>query len=59
MAVGVVAILWAIWRTRNDVCFNKVFPVDPRVIIGKVAYWICFWFSFQNKNCRDLQVAGA
>jgi hypothetical protein len=27
--VGYSAVVWDIWKTRNDVCFDHVYPSDP------------------------------
>lgn len=43
VAVGVAAILWAIWRTRNKACFENIFPYDPTSVIVQATHWLEFW----------------
>jgi hypothetical protein len=30
--VGVAAVLWSIWKTRNNACFRSIFPENPTTI---------------------------
>lgn len=38
MAVGIAAIFWAVWKTRNKACFENVFPYDPSRVIVQAAH---------------------
>ena len=43
VVVGATAILWSLSNTRNDACFNRIYPGDPSIIVGKMTYWVYFW----------------
>ena len=45
--MGVAAVLWGIWKARNLACFNHKWPVDPSVVMFRVAYWITDWSVLQ------------
>jgi hypothetical protein len=32
-AVGVAAVIWSIWKTRNLACFEKKWPEESYVVI--------------------------
>jgi hypothetical protein len=36
LAVGVAAIIYSIWKTRNLTCFEKEWPEEPCVVILKI-----------------------
>jgi len=46
--VGVVAMLWAIWRCHNDYVFNKMKTNSIMQVIFRGAYWLCFWAQLQH-----------
>jgi hypothetical protein len=29
VAIGVVTVIWGIWKIRNKACFQNIFHVDP------------------------------
>lgn len=33
ISVGVAAVLWSLWKTRNAACFDHVYPHDPTKVI--------------------------
>jgi hypothetical protein len=41
ISVGCGAVLWAIWRIRNNICFNKKVINDPSGVI----FLCCFWLD--------------
>jgi hypothetical protein len=41
--VGVCALLWAIWNTRNDYIFNNAKSNSFMKVIPKDTHWICLW----------------
>ncbi|RCV10732.1 hypothetical protein SETIT_2G132300v2, partial [Setaria italica] len=50
--VGVTALMWAIWCTRNDLVFEKKrFTSFHAVFRG--AYWLRFWSLLQREESRE------
>ena len=56
---GVAALIWAIWKTRNDACFNGVFPQDPVNVIFLVSHFVSYWAGLQRTDLRKMQRKGA
>jgi RsiW-degrading membrane proteinase PrsW (M82 family) len=53
--VGVAALLWAIWRCRNDYVFNKMKTNSIMQVIFRGAYWLCFWAQLQHdETAKDV-----
>ena len=50
LTVGVAAILWGIWKARNNACFEKVWPDEPIDVIYRICYWIQWWSLLQVKQ---------
>ena len=52
--VGVAALCWAIWNTRNDIVFYKIKYNSILQVIFRGTYWLHFWAQLQrdehNKN---------
>jgi hypothetical protein len=48
--VGVGAICWAIWLSRNDIVFNKQNIFTPMQFIYTDTYWIRTWSMFQKED---------
>jgi hypothetical protein len=49
-AVGIVVVIWSIWKTRNSACFEKKWPDEPCAVIFKIFYYINCWSSLQVKE---------
>jgi hypothetical protein len=43
ITVGVAAVLWSIWKSRNMASFQQTWPSDPSVVLFQACYWIDFW----------------
>ena len=56
---GVASLIWAIWKTRNNACFNRINPQDPTFIIFMMSYLISYWAGLQRPNLRKTQCKGA
>ena len=56
--VGLAALCWAIWRTRNDIIFDRIKYNSILQVIFKGTYWLHFWALLQreehNKNFISL-----
>jgi hypothetical protein len=48
--VGVAALLWSIWKTRNNACFRSIFPENPTAITNLVGHWMSTWSILQVKE---------
>jgi hypothetical protein len=47
--VGVCAVIWTMWNTRNDLIFNK--PKTPSFLqVPMVAHWIRTWSYLQQEK---------
>jgi hypothetical protein len=56
---GVASVMWALWKTRNDACFDGIFSYDPTSVIAQTAYWIDIWNNLQIPGRRGLQRRGS
>jgi hypothetical protein len=51
VSVGVCAVVWALWNTRNDFVFNK--PKKILQVIPMVIHWIRMWSYLQQEEQRE------
>jgi hypothetical protein len=51
---GCGAVLWAIWQTRNDCCFNANLIDDPTNVVFSCCYWIDAWSIRETKKGKNL-----
>lgn len=56
--VGAAAMLWAVWRARNRVCFRHKRPNDPTSVVFSVCYWLDFWSILQEGEQEALRWGG-
>lgn len=56
---GCGAVIWAIWRTRNDCCFNARLIDDLSNVIFSCCYWIDAWSIRQTKKGKRLVEQGS
>ena len=56
VAVGVAAMIWTVWKTRNAAAFDKIFPNDNFSIVCKISYWMTRWLCLQTASVRQPQV---
>ena len=56
--VGVCAMLWAIWNTRNDVIFNSANISSFMQVIPKAIHWIRTWSYLQPTDKRAVLDSG-
>lgn len=58
--VGVAAVIWALWRTRNRACFEHVLPYDPIETVFLACNWTENWVVLQKLEAnRRRLVLGA
>lgn len=51
--VGVAAVCWVIWLSRNDVVFERSKPNSCLHVIFRGAYWIRSWAILSKEEERD------
>ncbi|RCV20933.1 hypothetical protein SETIT_4G097800v2 [Setaria italica] len=51
--VGVVALMWAIWDTCNDMIFEKKRFTSFMQTVLRGAYWLRYWSVLQRKDTRE------
>lgn len=59
VVVGLAAIFWVVWETRNKACFENIFPYDPTSVIVQAAHWLDFWSGLQRQGLQGMQDRGA
>jgi hypothetical protein len=57
--VGCGAVLWAIWRTRNNACFNGKLVFDPIEVIYSCCFWLDAWSVLQSETAREMLLEGS
>ncbi|KAG8054917.1 hypothetical protein GUJ93_ZPchr0001g29416 [Zizania palustris] len=50
--VGLAAVLWSLWKVRNDAVFRGNFPTDPLVFINLICYWLSSWSILQRSEVK-------
>jgi hypothetical protein len=48
--VGIAAVLWGLWKTRNNACFRSVKPNDPIAVTNLIGQMISSWAILQVKE---------
>jgi hypothetical protein len=56
--IGVSALCWAIWLSRNDMIFNTTRVVTPIQVIFRGTHSICFWALLQKEDERPHIIRG-
>ena len=57
--VGLAGICWALWRTRNIVCFEEKKVRSPTEVICLASSFISFWAELQSEEDKLLLEGGA
>ena len=52
--VGAAAICWAIWKARNNVCFQNIVVSSPVEIVCHACALIFNWAGLSKKELQDL-----
>jgi hypothetical protein len=56
--VGLSAICWAVWKTRNTIHFEKKSIRSPTEIICLASSFIIYWAGLQKESDRQALEAG-
>ena len=57
--MGVVAICWAIWKSRNKACFDKEIIKSPLEILCHANALMVFWAGLYAEMDREQLIEGA
>jgi len=57
--IGLAAICWALWTTRNDSCFEKKAIRTPTEIVCSASSFIKYWAGLQTGRNKEELEAGA
>jgi hypothetical protein len=57
--VGLSAVCWALWKTRNAICFDKKRIRSPTEIICLASSFLTFWAGLHNDGNKKLPEEGA
>ncbi|PNT64984.1 hypothetical protein BRADI_4g35542v3, partial [Brachypodium distachyon] len=51
--VGFAAVIWVIWKTRNDACFRNMMPNDPSAVVFAICAMINHWSGLQKSSSQE------
>lgn len=57
--LGIAAFCWAIWKTRNNACFERKFLSSPVQLICYMCVFLRYWAGLQSAGNRQLVEEGA
>ena len=58
--IGLAAICWAIWTTRNNSCFEKKSIRSPTEIVCSTSSFLKYWAGLQaGQNKEELEKGAA
>ena len=59
MMLGAVAIFWAVWKTRNRSCFQRIRPKDPTNVVIYMCNFLHVWANLQKEGLKSMLLRGA
>ena len=57
--LGAVAIFWAVWKTRNKSCFQRIRPKDPTNVVLYMCNLLHVWAKLQKNGLQKMLSRGA
>jgi hypothetical protein len=57
--LGVAALCWAIWKTRNKACFEGKLISSPMSLICYMCSFLRYWAGLQTGDDKELLLEGA
>lgn len=58
-AMGLAAICWAIWRTRNSICFEQKIMKSPIEIVCMICLFLVYWAGLFKEEMEKQSIQGA
>jgi hypothetical protein len=58
-AVGLAAMCWAIWRSRNAVCFENKRVKSPTEIVCMMCSFLIYWAGLLTEEWKHQVIQGA
>jgi hypothetical protein len=56
--IGIAALCWSIWTSRNDMVFNKQKSTNFLQVIRRAAHWIHLWAFLLPEEQREHMDSG-
>jgi hypothetical protein len=56
--VGLAAVCWAVWKTRNAVCFDDRRVKSPTEIICMICSFLTYWAGLLNEDLKRQVIQG-
>ena len=57
--IGLAAFCWAIWKTRNNICFEKKLISSPTEIVCLASSFLNYWAGLQAGQSTEELERGA
>jgi hypothetical protein len=57
--VGIAALCWPVWKTRNKACFENKLISSPVSLICYMCAFLCYWAGLQVERDRQILLEGA
>jgi hypothetical protein len=58
-AVGLAAVCWEIWHSRNAVCFENKRIKSPTEIVCMICSFLTYWAGLLNEELKTQVIQGA
>jgi hypothetical protein len=59
ITIGCSAVLWSLWKNRNDCCFNNINPVNSANIVLLCCFWLDSWAILQKETTKNILGEGS
>jgi hypothetical protein len=59
ITIGCSAVLWSLWKTRNDCCFNNITSPNIANIVLLCCSWLDSWAILQKETSRKMLLEGS
>lgn len=56
--VGLAAVIWAIWKRSNKVCFDHTYLKNPAEIICSLCNFLKYWAAHEKGELQEVQIQG-